>query len=73
MGYQKGFDFGDGQWRDVFHGGDCDARVRQLCQHLGWLEELEALVGGGDEGAEVVVVGDEDTGDAVAAAAGVVT
>lgn len=75
MGYDKGFNFGEGNHRDALFEGDCDAGARQLASLLGWGKELEALVaaaqekwavradagGGGD--------GEEDAGPAVAAVA----
>lgn len=44
----KGFRFGD--WdntRDVFVKGDCDAGVWQLCELLGWTEDLQKLIKAG--------------------------
>mmetsp|Transcript_15082 Transcript_15082/g.27394 ORF Transcript_15082/g.27394 Transcript_15082/m.27394 type:complete len:361 (-) Transcript_15082:660-1742(-) len=29
--------------RDIFHGGDCDAAIRMLCNILGWEQELDEL------------------------------
>ena len=45
-GYSKGFNFGQGNYRDALFEGDCDAGVRELCQLLGWGADLEALVEG---------------------------
>jgi NAD-dependent deacetylase sirtuin 2 len=44
MGYRKGFDFGAGNTRDALFEGDCDSGVWELCQLLGWEEELRELV-----------------------------
>lgn len=44
-GLSSGFVFeGDGQYRDVFLAGDCDATARAVAGKLGWLEELDAIM-----------------------------
>lgn len=47
LGQQKGFTFGAGNYRDALYLGDCDDGVRQLCELLGWQQELDALVAAG--------------------------
>lgn len=44
LGGQTGFNFGEGNYRDVFYQGDCDAGVEELCNLLGWTDELHHLV-----------------------------
>ncbi|KAL3135315.1 hypothetical protein ABBQ32_007510 [Trebouxia sp. C0010 RCD-2024] len=39
-----GFNFGDGNNRDVFYQGDCDAGVEELCSLLGWSDDLHQLI-----------------------------
>ena len=47
----KGFVFdGEHRRRDVFHPGDCDNSVRELCQLLGWEEDLDALIAADRDG-----------------------
>jgi NAD-dependent deacetylase sirtuin 2 len=46
MGYDKGFNFGEGAYRDVVFEGDCDDGVWALAEALGWAEELRELVEG---------------------------
>ncbi|CAJ1368609.1 unnamed protein product [Effrenium voratum] len=44
---ESGFRFhlqGEDNWRDVFHKDDCDAGCRTLAEHLGWKDDLEALI-----------------------------
>jgi len=44
---QNGFRFDkdeSGNWRDVFHAGDCDGGCRALIAALGWSRELERLI-----------------------------
>lgn len=41
LGYSKGFNFGEGNYRDVLYQGDCDAGIKELCRLLGWEDELE--------------------------------
>jgi hypothetical protein len=36
-----------GAYRDVLYEGDCDTGVRELCQLLGWEEELDELIAAG--------------------------
>merc|ERR1711971_203017 len=35
-------------WRDAFHGGDCDEGSRALCQALGWEHDLDELIAAKD-------------------------
>ena len=44
LGYSKGFDFKCPKNRDVFHQGDCDEGILELCKLLEWEEELLALM-----------------------------
>lgn len=48
VGVSRGFRFhmeGEKQnWRDVFHGDDCDSGVRKLSSKLGWTDDLNALI-----------------------------
>lgn len=46
MGYTKGFNFSQGNYRDALFEGDCDEGARTLAQLLGWRQELEGLVQG---------------------------
>ena len=39
-----GFNFGEGNSRDVFYQGDCDAGVEKLCSLLGWSDDLHQLI-----------------------------
>jgi hypothetical protein len=45
LGYKNGLWFGEGNVRDAKFLGDCDDGVARLAEHLGWHEELAALVG----------------------------
>ncbi|PRW20829.1 NAD-dependent deacetylase sirtuin-2 [Chlorella sorokiniana] len=48
LGYTRGFDWDPAtNYRDALYLGDCDAGVRQLCQLLGWEEDLDALMAAG--------------------------
>lgn len=47
LGYRRGFNFGDGNYRDALFLGDCDDGVRQLCRMLGWEADLDALLAAG--------------------------
>ena len=64
----KGFIFDEKlRTRDVFHEGDCDDSVRQLCRLLGWEEELDKLIAADSaEDAQVGRDGGGDTGAGVA-------
>ena len=44
MGYRKGFNFGQGNYRDALFEGDCDEAVWGLCAMLGWEEALQRLI-----------------------------
>lgn len=44
LGIDRGFNFDQEDGRDALFLGDCDEGVRVLCQHLGWHEELDALM-----------------------------
>ena len=44
LGVQTGFNFGEGNYRDVFYKGDCDAGVEELCSLLGWADDLHQLI-----------------------------
>ena len=44
LGIGFGFNFGEGNARDVLYLGDCDNGARQLCEHLGWTAELDSLI-----------------------------
>ncbi len=46
LGYSKGFNFGEGNYRDAMYLGDCDEGVWELCRLLGWEKELQVLVDG---------------------------
>ncbi|GAB4819426.1 hypothetical protein N2152v2_006472 [Parachlorella kessleri] len=46
-GFNKGFNFDEGNYRDVFCEGDCDAGVMDLAKLLGWEEELNQLIEAG--------------------------
>lgn len=46
MGYKKGFNFGNGNFRDALFEGDCDEGIWTLCKLLGWEDELKQLVDG---------------------------
>merc|ERR1711903_51573 len=35
---------GAGNWRDVFHAGDCDGGCRALAKALGWQDDLATLI-----------------------------
>ena len=39
-----GFNFAEGNSRDVFYQGDCDAGVEELCRLLGWSDDLHQLI-----------------------------
>lgn len=39
-----GFNFSEGNYRDVLHQGDCDAGVEELCRLLGWTNDLHQLI-----------------------------
>jgi len=44
---ETGFRFqkeGAGNWRDVFHAGDCDGGCRALAKAMGWEADLDALI-----------------------------
>ena len=43
---QTGFNFSEGNYRDVFYQGDCDAGVEELCSLLGWSDDLQQLIRG---------------------------
>ena len=47
LGYNHGFDFSEGTYRDALYRGDCDDGVGKLCELLGWQDELKALVESG--------------------------
>lgn len=64
FGLKKGFEFGDG--RDAVFEGDCDHGIRELCQLLGWEDELEKLIAGWGKG------GEEEEEDAGPASAGII-
>lgn len=44
LGVEMGFNFGEGNYRDVLFQGDCDAGVQELCKLLGWEKELQTLI-----------------------------
>ena len=44
LGYRNGLWFGEGNVRDVKALGECDDMVRELAGHLGWAEDLRALI-----------------------------
>lgn len=44
LGIGFGFNFGEGNFRDVLFLGDCDNGARELCKALGWTAELDALI-----------------------------
>ena len=44
LGMQTGFNFAEGNYRDVFYQGDCDAGVEELCSLLGWSDDLHQLI-----------------------------
>ena len=46
LGVDKGFNFGQGNYRDALFEGDCDDGIWELCRLLGWEEELQALIDG---------------------------
>lgn len=41
---KRSFNFGQGNYRDVFHEGDCDAGCTKLADLLGWGEDLARIV-----------------------------
>jgi hypothetical protein len=51
LGGGGGFTFeqDQGAYRDVLHLGDTDEGVRELCQLLGWEQELDALIAAAPE------------------------
>ena len=44
LGVEMGFNFGEGNYRDVMYQGDCDAGVQELCELLGWQDDLQTLI-----------------------------
>ena len=44
LGVEMGFNFGEGNYRDVLFQGDCDAGVQELCKLLGWEKDLQTLI-----------------------------
>jgi len=42
-----GFNFGEGNYRDVFLKGDCDSQCKLMSEMLGWKDELDKLVEAG--------------------------
>jgi len=42
-GARKGFFWGKNNYRDALYLGDCDTGVRELCEKLGWTDELETI------------------------------
>ena len=43
VGWHLGLDFDEND-RDYFARGDCEAVVLELMQHLGWLQDLNAVI-----------------------------
>lgn len=46
LGWMKGFNFGNGNYRDALFEGDCDQGVWKLCGLLGWEKDLRQLIEG---------------------------
>ena len=44
LGVEHGFNFGEGNYRDVLYLGNCDDGVAELCAMLGWTEDLQKLI-----------------------------
>ena len=44
LGVEHGFNFGEGNYRDVLALGDCDDGVEELCRLLGWSKDLQKLI-----------------------------
>ncbi len=44
LGVEHGFNFGDGNYRDVLYLGNCDDGTKELCKLLGWTEDLQKLI-----------------------------
>lgn len=44
LGVEHGFNFGEGNYRDVLYLGNCDDGVAELCALLGWTEDLQKLI-----------------------------
>uniref|UniRef100_A0A383W007 Deacetylase sirtuin-type domain-containing protein n=1 Tax=Tetradesmus obliquus TaxID=3088 RepID=A0A383W007_TETOB len=64
------FEHDQGAYRDVLHLGDSDEGVRELCQLLGWEQELDALIAAAPESSRAAARGVEGVvGDAAGSAA----
>ncbi len=44
LGVEHGFNFGDGNYRDVLYLGNCDDGTTELCKLLDWTEDLQKLI-----------------------------
>ncbi len=44
LGVEHGFNFGEGNYRDVLYLGNCDDGTKELCKLLGWTEDLQKLI-----------------------------
>ena len=44
LGVEHGFNFGEGNFRDVLYLGNCDDGAKELCKLLGWTEDLQKLI-----------------------------
>ncbi|DBA77969.1 TPA: hypothetical protein ACH3X1_009129 [Trebouxia sp. C0004] len=44
LGVEHGFNFGEGNYRDVLYLGNCDDGTKELCKLLGWSEDLQKLI-----------------------------
>lgn len=44
LGVKHGFNFGEGNYRDVLYLGNCDDGVAELCTLLGWSKDLQKLI-----------------------------